>query len=233
MAMHDRGLPTIIGNNRDSTGRLLSSRTRSNFNRLRTWDQRSRSKSAASLGKAFVVMNSIMGKLTIPSSVVERAAYIYRKAVAVGLTKGRTVSSLAAACMYVACRETETPRTLDDMASAANIEKRVLYRDMRRMLASLDISLGQYKISSFLVKISNNLNLPEQVKRDGLDILRRSEETYVTAGKNPMAMASAAIYIACVNNGSQISQRALSIHAGVSDVTIRNSVAAIRESLAV
>lgn len=231
LVMHDRGLSTVIGNDRDSTGRSLSTRSKSKFNRLRTWDRRSKSHSAASMSRAFVIMNSITAKLTIPHSVVERAAYIYRKALAAGLTKGRTVASLAAASLYVACRETGTPRTLDDLASTANVEKRVLYRDMRKLLARLDLNPDQYQISSFLVKISNNLDLSETIKRDALEILKRSEEMLITAGKNPMAMASATIYIACTNNGTQISQRMLSRQAGVSDVTVRNSVAAIRNAL--
>lgn len=231
LVMHDRGLSTIIGNDRDSTGRSLSSSSKSKFSRLRTWDQRSKSRSTASLSRAFVIMNSITAKLTIPSTVVERAAYIYRKALAAGLTKGRTVQSLAAASVYVACRETGTPRTLDDMAATANVEKRVLYRDMRRLLARLDLRPNQYKISAFVVKISNNLGLPEGIKRDALEILRRSEEMLVTAGKNPVAMASAAIYISCMNNDIQMSQRMLSKQAGVSDVTVRNSVASIRDAL--
>ena len=150
---------------------------------------------------------------------------------AAGLTKGRTVASLAAVCLYVACRETGTPRTLDDLASTANVEKRVLYRDMRKLLAKLDLNPDQFQISSFLVKISNNLDLSETIKRDALEILKRSEEMLITAGKNPMAMASAAIYIACTNSGTQISQRMLSRQAGVSDVTVRNSVATIRNAL--
>ena len=231
LTMHDRGLSTIIGNDRDSTGRSLSTKSKSKFSRLRTWDQRSKSRSAASMSRAFVIMNSVATKLTVPYSVVERAAYIYRKALAAGLTKGRTVASLAAASLYVACRETGTPRTMDDLASTTNVEKRILYRDMRKLLASLDLNPNQYQISLFLVKISNNLGLSEVVKRDALEILRRSEEMLITAGKNPMAMASAAIYISCINNGVQTSQRTLSRQAGVSDVTVRNSVAAIHNAL--
>ena len=231
LVMHDRGLSTVIGNDRDSTGRSLTTGSKSQFNRLRTWDRRSKSHSAASMSRAFVIMNSITAKLSIPYSVVERAAYIYRKALAAGLTKGRTVASLAAVSLYVACRETGTPRTLDDLASTANVEKRVLYRDMRKLVAKLDLNPGQYQISSFLVKISNNLCLSETVKRDALKILKRSEEMLITAGKNPVAMASAAIYIACTNHGTQISQRMLSRQAGVSDVTVRNSVATIRNAL--
>lgn len=231
LAMYDQGLYTVMGGNHDSAGRMLPTGSKYKFNRLRTWDKRSKSRSTASLSRAFMIMNTMMGKLGIPFTVMERAAYIYRKALAAGLTKGRTVAALAAASMYVACRETGTPRTMDDLATASNVERRVLYRDMRALLMRLNLNPNQYKISSFLVKIANNLDLPERVKRDALKILRRSEEMMITAGKNPVAMASAAIYVACVDNGVQLSQRLLSRHAGVSDVTVRNGVALIRDAI--
>ena len=49
LTMHDKGLSTIIGTNNDSTGKALSGKTKYEFNRLRTWDQRSKSRSTAFL----------------------------------------------------------------------------------------------------------------------------------------------------------------------------------------
>lgn len=231
LVIHDRGLSTVIGADRDSSGNALTAGARYEFNRLRMWDQRSKSRSAASLSKAFTMLHAMKTKLAIPHNVVERAAYVYRKAVAAGLTRGRTIASLMSASLYVACRECDTPRTLDDIVSISNVEKKVLFRDLRTLLKKLDISLNQYETSSFVVKIANNMNLSENAKRGALDLLKRSEEKMITAGKHPVALAAAAIYIACVSGGEQITQRSLSRAAGVSDVTIRNSVVLIRENL--
>ena len=49
LTMHDKGLSTVIGTNKDSTGKALSSKTKYEFNRLRTWDQRSKSRKTATL----------------------------------------------------------------------------------------------------------------------------------------------------------------------------------------
>ena len=131
LTMHDRGLSTVIGIDKDSTGKALSGKTKYEFKRLRTWDQRSKSKGTVTLSKAFTLMNSIKTKLGIPDNVVEAAAYIYRKAVTAKLTRGRTTPSLVSASLYAACRENNIPRTLDDIAEAGNIERRVLSRDFR------------------------------------------------------------------------------------------------------
>ena len=231
LTMHDKGLSTVIGINKDFSGNALSSKTKYEFNRLRVWDQRSKSRSTATLSKAFTLLNGMKTKLGISDNVVENAAYIYRKIVSAKLTRGRTMASLVSASLYAACRENNIPRTLDDIANAGNIERRILSRDLRTIIKKLGLNLNQYDISSFISKISNNMNLKEKTKRDAFDILKRCEPEGIIAGKHPVAQAAASLYIACIINGEKISQKKFSKESGVSDVTIRNRVALIRKTL--
>lgn len=231
LSMHDRGLSTVIGTNVDSTGHRISNKTKARFSRLRVWDTRSKSRSTGSLTKALIQLNAMKAKLGMPESLVEDAAYIYRKAVSAKLTRGRTMASLVSASIYAACRQANTPRTLDDIAKAGNVERRILSRDIRTLIKKLNLSLGQYDISSFIVKIANNLNLKEKSKRDGFEILKKAEEKMITAGKNPVAQAAASLYLAAILNGEKMSQRKFAEVAGVSDVTLRNRVAQIKKSL--
>ena len=231
LTMHDKGLSTIIGTNRDSSGNPLPNKTKFEFNRLRTWDQRSKSRITTKLGKAFTLLHGMKTKLGVPDNVVESAAYIYRKAVAAKLTRGRSMSSLIAAALYAACRENNTPRTLTDISRAGNVERRLLSRDLRTIINRLGLELEQYDTASFIVKISNNMSLKEKTKRDAFDILKRCEEAKITAGKHPVAQATASIYLACVLNDENISQKRLSAESEVSGVTIRNRAALIKKTL--
>ena len=231
LTMHDGGLSTIIGNNVDSSGHVLSSKTKHEFMRLRVWDKRSKSRSTYTLSKAFTLLNGMKTKLAIPDNVVENAAYIYRKAVSKKLTRGRTRASLIAASLYASCRETNTPRTLDDIAEVANIERRTLSRDLRTLVRRLDLKLDQYDVASFIVKISNNLNLKEKTKRDAFDILKQAQKKQLTSGKHPVALAASSLYISSIKNGEKFSQKKFAIVAGVSDVTIRNRTALIIKAL--
>jgi transcription initiation factor TFIIB len=231
LTMNDRGLSTVIGNNKDSTGKALSSKTKYEFNRLRTWDQRSKSRKTASLSKAFTLLHGMKTKLGISDNVVENAAYIYRKVVNAKLTRGRTMASLISASLYAACRENNIPRTLDDIADAGNVERRILSRDLRTIIKKLELNLNQYDTTSFISKISNNMNLKEKTKRDAFEILRRCEKEQITAGKHPVAQAAASLYISCIMNGEKISQKKFSVESGVSDVTIRNRAVLIKNTL--
>lgn len=231
LTMNDGGLSTVIGSNKDSTGKILSNKTKYEFNRLRTWDQRSKSRKTTSLSKAFTLLHGMKTKLGISDSVVENAAYIYRKAVSAKLTRGRTTASLIAASLYAACRENNIPRTLDDIADAGNVERKILSRDLRTIIKKLELNLNQYDTSSFISKISNNMKLREKTKRDAFKILDLCEKEQITAGKHPVAQAAASLYISCMINREKISQKKFAVESGVSDVTIRNRVILIKKIL--
>ena len=230
LTMYDNGLSTVIGI-KDSSGNNLSNKTKFEFNRLRTWDQRSKSRATSSLSKAFTLLHGMKTKIGVPDNVVENAAYIYRKAVNAKLTRGRTMASLISASLYAACRMNNTPRTLDDIADAGNVERRILSRDLRTIIKKLGLNLHQYDTTSFIAKISNNMGLSEKTKRDAFEILRRSENEKITAGKHPVAQAAASLYISSILNGEKISQKKFSNESGVSDVTIRNRANLIKKTL--
>ncbi len=231
LTIFDMGLSTVMGMDKDSTGKALPGKTKYEFKRLRMWDQRSKSKKTARLSKAFTLLYGMKTKLGIPNNVVENAAYIYRKAVDAKLTRGRTMASLVSASLYAACREHNIPRTLDDIANAGNTERRTLSRDLRTIIQKLELNLKPHDTTMFITKISNNMSLKEKTKRDALEILKLCEEKEITAGKHPVAQAAASLYIACIRNGEKISQKKFSVESGISDVTIRNRVALINETL--
>ena len=231
LAMHDRGLSTVMGRDAGPGGRQVPAAARRSIDRLRVWDKRSRPKKAASLARALAQLNSLRDRLAVPRSAGENAAHIYRKAVGKGISRGRTMPSLVAASLYAACRELNIPRTLDDVARAGNVEKRVLSRDLRTMIIQLELDLNQYDTASFATKMANNLGLKEKTKRDAVETLERADRAHISAGKNPVAQAAGALYMACLLNSEPITQRQLARESGISAVTIRNRVAAIKEGL--
>ena len=53
----------------------------------------------------------------------------------------------------------------------------------------------------------------------------------MTAGKDPMGIAAAALYLACISTGEVKSQKDISIASGVTEVTIRNRCKGLRTML--
>jgi transcription initiation factor TFIIB len=133
--MADMGLSTIMeSKDRDSTGRSLSAENKRMFYRLRMWDRNSRSVLAKqSYIKAFTFLDGLRSKLGLPGHVVEKSAYLFRKVEQEKLLYGRTNKSVLCAVVYIACRLTDTPRTLANIADAAGIKKKALQRVYRTL----------------------------------------------------------------------------------------------------
>ena len=227
LKMADMGLSTIMeSKDRDSTGRSLSAENRRMFYRLRMWDRNSRSVlSKESYIKAFTFLDGIRSKLGLPEHVVEKSAYLFRKVKQKELLRGRSNQSVLCAVVYIACRLTDTPRTLTDIADAAGIKKKALQRVYRTLYANLDdVHSLSYSPFEFISRISSEANVSEKTKRDARKILEFGQKSAITSGKHPMSMAAAAVYLAMRDNHEKVSQTRIAQISGISSVTIRSRV---------
>jgi len=233
LTRHDKGLFTVINpSNIDAAGRPLSSSMKSTITRLRDWDKRSQSHTSIdkNLRQALNELDRLKDKLAISSSVFEKAAYIYRKALDKKLIRGRSISALIAASLYAACRDTKTPRTLRDVAEAANISRKDIARCYRLLHYELELKMPVVDSIQCIAKISSKLNVTEKTKRYAVKILKEIQRREESAGKDPMGIAAAALYSSCIKNGVHIAQRDIAAAAGVTEVTIRNRCKGIRDA---
>ena len=225
LTIHDRGLSTVINPiNKDSSGKPLSSLMKSTIKRLRTWD--SRSKVSASedrnLIQALSELSRLKDKLSLSANVLEKAAYLYRKALERKLVRGRSISAMIAASLYAACRDTETPRTLKDVADAANVKRKEISRCYRLLHQELELKMPVVDSIQCIARISSKLKITEKAKRYAVKVLQEAQERKESSGKDPMGLAATALYLSCVKNEVSITQRDLAEAAGVTEVTIRN-----------
>lgn len=227
LKMADMGLSTLIqAQDRDSSGKILSGYNKQSFHRLRMWDRNSRSAlTKQSYIKAFTFLDGIRSKLGLPEHVVEKSAYLFRKVEQKKLLTGRSNQSVLCAVVYIACRITDTPRTLNDIAYAAGIKKKVIQRVYRLLSANLDdIQSASYSPTEFIERISSEVMVSEKTKRDARKILEFGHKRGIISGKHPMSMAAAAVYLAIQDNQEKVSQTRIAQASGISTVTIRNRV---------
>ncbi len=225
LTIHDMGLSTVINPiNKDASGKPLSTSMRSTIERLRTWDNRSQTHEPVdrNLRQALGELNKLKDKVAVSANVLEKAAYIYRKALEKKLVRGRSISAMIAASLYAACRDTETPRTLKDIADAANVKRKDISRCYRLLHFELELKMPVVDSIQCIARISSKLKISEKTKRYAIKVLKEAQERKESAGKDPMGLAATALYLSCVKNGVSITQRDLAEAAGVTEVTIRN-----------
>ncbi|MFZ0265872.1 MAG: transcription initiation factor IIB [Nitrososphaeraceae archaeon] len=252
LARHDMGLSTIIGRtDRDYTGNRIATSVKSTIDKLRVLDYRTQLYSATdrSLKKAFSELDILKDKLALPDSVVEKTAYIYRKAQQRGMIRGRTVSAMLAAAIYIACREIRVGKTLKDIAEGSNVKPKILSQSYRILLTELDIKTPMLDPMKCITKITSKMKLNERITRQAMSIMYEAIKKEATTGKDPMGLASAVLYIAYTNNnirGSDISskrrdannentnnrsQTSFAQAAGVTDVTLRHTIKDLKSRL--
>ena len=225
LAFHDMGLSTIIGKvNRDSAGHNLDASMNHRMQRLRTWDARTRVHAAGhrNLMQAFSELERLKDKLGLSDAIVQKAAYIYRKAQEKRLSRGRSVSSILAAAIYIACREMGAARTLRDLTEITNVKRKVLSRSYRLLVLELDIKVPSMDLMKCIVKIANKAKLSEKAQRVAMSTMNDLISKEISAGKDPMGLAATVLYLACLTVGEAITQRDIAVAAGVTEVTIRS-----------
>jgi transcription initiation factor TFIIB len=227
LARHDMGLSTIIGRtDRDASGQKIDAVMRSTMDRLRTWDFRTQTHSPTdrSLRQAFFQLDVLKDKLGLSDPVVEKTAYIYRKAQERGLVRGRTISGILTAAVYIACRELGTPRTLKDIAADSNIKLHEVAKSYRLLYFELDLKTPIVDPLKCIAKVANKANLSEKTKRQAAEIMNNVTKREISAGKDPMGLAASVLYLSSFNTGENITQNSIAYAAGVTEVTLRNRV---------
>lgn len=232
--IHDKGLSTVIDwRNKDSYGKDITPRSRAQIYRLRKWQQRIRVSNATERNLAFALteLDRVASRLTLPRNVRETAAVVYRKAVEKGLIRGRSIEGVAAASLYAACRQCKVPRTLDEIADSAKLNRKEIGRTYRFVSRELSITLKPTTPIDYVPRFGSELSLSGEVQSKAIEILRKAMSQELTSGRGPTGVSAAAIYIASVLLGERRTQREVADVAGVTEVTIRNRYKELAERL--
>lgn len=236
LTIHDQGLSTRIGReNKDFTGeRIFDSSMLSILHRMRTWDYRTQTRNSKDTSRkiAFGQLERLGQKLALPDSVVEKAAYIYRKVQQKEITVGRTATGALAACVYIACREAAIPRTSNEVAEISNIRRKEMWESYVAIVLELNLKVPLIDPIKCLVKLANKTHVDEKIKRYAIDCLKQVTDSNISAGKDPMSIAATVLYLACLHyNDQSKTQRYLAEAGGISDVTIRNRLQELQNKI--
>ena len=223
--MHDKGLSTNIGwQNKDAYGKSLSSRQREKMQRLRTWNERFRTRDSKerNLKQALGEIDRMASALGLPDNVRETASVIYRRALSENLLPGRSIEGVATASLYAAARQVGNPRSLDEFTAVSRVDKMELTRTYRYVIRELGLRVQPADPGSYVPRFVSRLELSEETQRLAQDLLDGAKEAGITSGKSPVGLAASAVYAAALLSNEKVTQSQVSAVADISEVTIRN-----------
>lgn len=222
--LHDKGLSTTIGwRDSDARGKSITSRQQKLMQRLRTWDERFRTKDAheRNLKHALSEINRMASALGLPDPARETAGVIYRRAVEDDLLPGRSIEGMATACLYGSARQQGNPRSLSEFSSVSRVDRLRIQRAYRYLSRELGLGIAPSKPSAYIRRFASELALSQEAQTVASDLLETAAKQGVHSGKSPVGLAAAALYAASHLTNEAVTQDAVSEVTQVSNVTIR------------
>lgn len=224
--LHDKGLSTVIGwQDKDAQGNSLSARKRQRMQRLRTWDERVRTKNGKDrkLRQALGELQRMASALELGQSTQESASQIYRDAVNEGIIKGRGFEPVVAASLYAACRLDHIPRTLSVFSEPARVGEDAIRSAYQQMRKTLEIPVEPQRPHTFVPQVADLLDIERETAMLAVRFLKRFQAEDRHVSRRPKGLAGAAIFAANFARGTpeQITEEDAADGADVSSVTVR------------
>jgi len=232
-SQHDLGIATEISiGSTDFSGKKINAETASQMHRLGKWQQRVRVSSSRDrrLSNVLGRVSEICNSCSLPKNVIETASIIYRSLDGKNIkVKGKSVVSISAAVVYMACKRCDVVRSLEEILREVCQPKDVksktkLASKYYRMLVMElgTVTTPTVTMDKYISKIANMTNTDTRVERLSLEIADKTKDRNLADGKAPNGIAAAYLYIASILLGQSVLQRDVSTVSGVTEVTIRN-----------
>jgi len=231
-SQHDLGITTEISiSTKDFSGKTINREVANQMNNLRKWQQRVRVSSPRERRLANVLskMGETCDGLNLSRNVLETASMIYRNLDGHVDVKGKSVASITAATIYMACKQCDVVRSLEEICRGICTPKDVKSKTKlaARYYRTMVMEMGQLNapvvtMDKYISKIANMTQTEVRVERLALEIAEKTKDSSIADGKAPNGIAAAYLYVASVLLGQNVLQRDVSSIAGVTEVTIRN-----------
>ena len=232
-SQHDLGIATEISiGGKDFSGKKINSEMMGQMKRIGQWQKRVRISSSRErrLANILTKMSEICQANSLPKNVLETASLIYRSLDGKNIkVKGKSVVSISATVVYIACKRCDVIRSLDEIVrmfcqpKEVKSKTKLAAKYYRTMVMELDLAyVPAVTMEKYISKIANLTNTDVKVERLALEISEKTKDRHLSDGKAPNGIAAAYLYIASILLGQSVLQRDASTVSGVTEVTIRN-----------
>jgi len=203
----------------------------------RVQNKSSHDKKDTVLQNAFSRITQMCEAFMLPKMVQDAAKEAFKIVYDDRKLKGKSQESIMAAAIFIACRHSGVARTFKEIWALTNVPKAEIgrtFKIMEKLLQSAGIKLShttneeyqttQTNAEDLMRRFCSHLGLPSHITKAAEHIARRAKDEGTLAGRSPISVAAAAIYMAAGLYGAPGASAAkIAEKTGVSDGTIKTS----------
>jgi transcription initiation factor TFIIB len=217
--LSDRGLCTVIS----GIGGKHSDLTR--------WNQRSiQSNEDKILSRGFQTIDEISSTMNLTDVIKEEAKILFKEIEQKKSIKGRSHNSIVGSCIFLACRKKNNARSIREIGMHLNVDKKdilkcySLIKKIMPMKNNITRSAAEYA-----KRYAYELGQDELVKRFAQNVADKANELGLVTGKNPLTVASAAVYMVAQVAGKGITYTEITEVSTIKEITIRKCFKELKE----
>ncbi|AEO66611.1 uncharacterized protein THITE_2170336 [Thermothielavioides terrestris NRRL 8126] len=200
-------------------------------------------KGSKALMAAYRDIQSLTDSINAGAQVANAAKHIFKMVEDNKALKGKSQEAIIAGCIFIACRQTGVPRTFREIYGLTKVSKKEIGRVFKQLEVFLQKMGGEDAIAQaslfnqvYMAKGStsavelcarycSNLHFrnPVSVENIARRLADKSTQVSDLAGRSPLSVAAACIYMASHIVGEPRNPRQISEVSGVSDGTVKTA----------
>lgn len=210
----------------------------------RTQNNTNQDKSQKALMQAYKEIVSLCEAINMGQNVINAAKHIFKLVDKHKFMKGKSQDAVIAGCIFIACRQNNVPRTFKEIFNLTSVSKKDVGRVFKNLQAFLlkiqgteggenntglnaihkyeNTSVGAEDLCSRYVSQLGFKN-QQKISKISRDLAEQANEISALAGRSPLSVAAACIYMACHLVGEPRNSLPIAKQAGVSDGTVKTA----------
>lgn len=208
----------------------------------RTQNNTNQDKAQKGLMQAYKEIVSLCEAINMGQNVSNAAKHIFKLVDKYKFMKGKPQEAVIAGCIFIACRQNNVPRTFREIFNLTSVSKKEVgrvFKQLQSFLQKLQDTEGEATGLNTVTNYENTsvgaedlcgryvsqlgFKNQQKISKISRDLAEQANDISALAGRSPLSVAAACIYMACHLVGEPRPSLPIAKQAGVSDGTVKTA----------
>ncbi|KAK3812961.1 MAG: transcription factor [Benniella sp.] len=182
------------------------------------------SKDARKLVDAYRDISAMCDAIGLSKVITDTSKQLFKRILDENLFRGRLDLPVITACIYIACRQQNVPRTINEILALTHVSKKEFTKCFKLISGSFqEAKSTPMAAEDPMPRFCSSLCLSMDVQKTATSLALKAKDLRSLSGKTPATIAAACIYMASNLCNDTRSMFRISLDCGVTEVTIKKA----------